>query len=202
MRLDIPMFKRCCFCLPLRYGLLGWGYFKMATDAFFVTYLTSSIIAKIMLMRSCTDNIYRSRVFEDLVLPMIADAVLIVDFMATIMFIVGGHKKSVKLMRVFFFRSIAMFMFTLTLTATSVVLTIQDFMLRNLFFLERTMLMFSFYFMVLVVQTYFLILLRSEIIKLWSKSKIIFPNNATEVKCIEKCEELREEEEEMNKEAT
>ncbi|KAJ8720025.1 hypothetical protein PYW07_012068 [Mythimna separata] len=195
MTVDIPVYKRCCFCVPLRYGLLGWGYFKMTADAFFVIYLSLSMIRYVMMMKSCTDHNHRSQILEDLILPMIADAVFIVDFMATIMFIVGGHKKSVKLMRVFYFKSIAMFMFTLILTATSVVLAIQNFMLRDMLFWDRTMLMFSFYFVVLAVQTYFLILLRSEIIKLWTNTKIRFMNNATEGKFTKNCEEIGEEEE-------
>ncbi|KAI8431982.1 hypothetical protein MSG28_004511 [Choristoneura fumiferana] len=29
MKGELPVFKRCCFCLPLRRGLVGWGYLRL-----------------------------------------------------------------------------------------------------------------------------------------------------------------------------
>lgn len=31
MKVELPELKRCCCCIPLRYGLIGWGYIKLVS---------------------------------------------------------------------------------------------------------------------------------------------------------------------------
>ncbi|KAI5643299.1 hypothetical protein NE865_04717 [Phthorimaea operculella] len=39
MMVDIPNFKRCCVCLPLRYGLLIWGYLIFISFGYILMYV-------------------------------------------------------------------------------------------------------------------------------------------------------------------
>ncbi|KAJ8720030.1 hypothetical protein PYW07_012073 [Mythimna separata] len=129
MKGEIPVFRRCCFCLPLRYGLLAWGYFKM---------------------------------------------------------------KNVRLIRVFYFVSMGMWVANFLLASFTVIKTIENMVTHNMvyFMLGHPAMAICFYFVVLAVQTYFLLLLRSEIIKLRSSGEFRFVNNAAEAECTMRCDEV------------
>ncbi|KAI8431981.1 hypothetical protein MSG28_004510 [Choristoneura fumiferana] len=39
LRREAPVFKRCCFCIPLRRGLIGWGYAKLLLNILTICYI-------------------------------------------------------------------------------------------------------------------------------------------------------------------
>ncbi|KAH9645118.1 hypothetical protein HF086_005663 [Spodoptera exigua] len=125
MKAELPVCTRCCFCLPLRRGLLVWGYIKL---------------------------------------------------------------KKVKYMRLFYFLSIGI------LAVTGLLLIAQTCLMGHPSFkfkadlLEYYIKIYTSYFIVIVVQAYFILLLRSEIIKLKNSCKFRFVNNAAEALCSLECE--------------
>ncbi|KAJ8720026.1 hypothetical protein PYW07_012069 [Mythimna separata] len=192
MKGEIPVFKRCCFCLPLRYGLLAWGYFKIFADVCLmlaIAYILAHIIM-IMMIYSTEDNLHQ--IYPELIIAVVSITLFFTDLIVTIVFIVGGHKKNVRLMRVFYFLSMGMWVATLLLASYTIVTTLQHFFKynRRYTYLGDILMAACFYFVALVVQTYFLLLLRSEIIKLRSSVEFRFVNNAAEAECTMRCDEV------------
>ncbi|KAJ8720027.1 hypothetical protein PYW07_012070 [Mythimna separata] len=192
MKGEIPVFRRCCFCLPLRYGLLAWGYFKLIADAFLLFLMSFIFINTLFWMRVATNNDHRTQMYLELMIPMIAITLFFTDFIVTIVFIIGGHKKNVQLIRVFYFFSMGMWVATFLLACFGVVSALHYTITYHSHYWQHpeVILTFCFYFIVIVVQTYVLLLLRSEIIKLRSIGEFRFVNNAAEAECTMRCDEV------------
>ncbi|XP_050550542.1 uncharacterized protein LOC118267750 isoform X2 [Spodoptera frugiperda] len=75
---DFLIYSKCCFCIPLRFGLLTWAYVKLALIVV-VTYLMVNIIKQV------TSN---SEVWHISALLVL----LFVELCLTVMFIIAGHK--------------------------------------------------------------------------------------------------------------
>ncbi|KAJ8720028.1 hypothetical protein PYW07_012071 [Mythimna separata] len=193
MKGEIPVFRRCCFCLPLRYGLLAWGYFKMIADLFLIVSMSFVFVSTLFWMRAGAVNKYtETQMCLELMIPMIAITLFFTDFIVTIVFIVGGHKKNVRLIRVFYFLSMGMWVATFLLASCIVISALHHTLAYHHHYMSliHVLLTFCFYFIVLVVQTYVLLLLRSEIIKLRSSGEFRFVNNAAEAECTMRCDEV------------
>ncbi|KAJ8719412.1 hypothetical protein PYW08_011587 [Mythimna loreyi] len=196
MKGELPVFKRCCFCLPLRYGLLAWGYFKLIADAFLIFLMTFIFIETLRLVNVYANSDHVGDFYAGLIISSIAITLFFTDFIVTIVFIIGGHKKNVQLIRVFYFLSMGMWVATFLLASFTIITTIQavvrsiQYSSNHYFMLNQTLMASCFYFVVLVVQTYFLLLLRSEIIKLRNNGEFRFVNNAVEAECTMRCEEV------------
>lgn len=62
-------------------------------DGILITFLFTSMVRQILMIRvHNSDNDYLDRIIKEMIVPVIALAVFIVDLIATIVFIVGGHK--------------------------------------------------------------------------------------------------------------
>lgn len=135
-----------------------------------------------------------AQVLIDLILPIATIMTFMTDLVATILFVVAGHKKNVKLLRVFYFYSIAMFIVTVLLVTFILGSCLQYIiMLLSEGALDNIVIITLIFFVVLVQQTFFLLLLRSENIKLKNtQAEFGFVNNAAEAKCIMKCPEIEE----------
>ncbi|KAJ8719411.1 hypothetical protein PYW08_011586 [Mythimna loreyi] len=195
MKGEIPVCTRCCFCLPLRYGLLAWGYFKLIADAFIIVILTFMFINILYAMNlSTSTQYYIDQLNTEMTVSIITDVIFLTDFVVTIVFIIGGHKKNVKLIRVFYFLSIGMWVATFLLVCLTAVASLYVlFTAEHIYhFLQiiYTLLPFCFFLISLIVQTYFLMLLRSEIIKLRNSGEFRFVNNAAEAMCTMECKEV------------
>ncbi|XP_022826724.1 uncharacterized protein LOC111356553 [Spodoptera litura] len=181
MRTEVPAFKRCCFCVPLRYGLLTWAYIKLVSLAFLAIFFTMHLY---YVIRRYTMTSY-SRDLHNIAVIGVLLAILLIEFCFTLSFIVGGHMKNVKLMRVFYIYNIVMWVLTLVLIMILVVLLLRKMDPSDVFsyyswkFLVTT----ANFFFTLLVQVYFMLLLRSEILKLEGKYGFSFVNNAAEGEC-------------------
>ncbi|XP_047997744.1 uncharacterized protein LOC125235278 [Leguminivora glycinivorella] len=91
MRRETPEFRRCCFCIPLRRGLITWGYLRAALDL-----LAMSLVIYILTAISILHGLLITEI-----------VVLIIDVVFNIMLIVGGHLKSIKLLKVNYYFSLA-----------------------------------------------------------------------------------------------
>ncbi|XP_022826888.1 uncharacterized protein LOC111356667 [Spodoptera litura] len=179
MKTEVPMCKRCCFCLPLRQGLLVWGYIKLIADLYIL-----AILAYLLVI------IIAFKVFEvEFACLIIAIAIFLIDFALTIVFVVGVHKKIVKYLRLFYILSIVMLAITLLLMIAYIGLVASfPWYSSTAELWEHYIKVYSSFFLVLVVQIYFILLLRSEIIKLKNSRKFRFVNNTAEALCSMECE--------------
>ncbi|KAJ8719408.1 hypothetical protein PYW08_011583 [Mythimna loreyi] len=190
MKGEIPEFKRCCCCLPLRYGLIAWGYFKIIVDLCLIPSITYTLVFISILMEY---NDKETTMFEpELILLMIAITLFLTDLILTLLFIVGAHKKNLKLIRAFYFHSMGVWVATFLLASFTIIISIHNFFKYKyrIMHLENILMTLCFYFVVLVAQTYFLLLLRSEITKLRNFGEFRFVNNAAEAECTMRCEEV------------
>ncbi|KAJ8720037.1 hypothetical protein PYW07_012080 [Mythimna separata] len=193
MRTELPVCKRC-FCLPLRYGLLTWGYIRLGLSNFL--FITMCVSFYLMLKLFITEekvslNIARIVIAVCLLLLLITDIVL------NVVFITGGHKKNVKMLRVYYIYSFILCILLFLMWIASVVSTLFEFSIGEieLTFHIYIILVDSTTMLALVLaQVCDLLLVRSEIIKLRNQCEFRFVNNAAEAQCTLKCEQLNAEE--------
>ncbi|CAH0726741.1 unnamed protein product, partial [Brenthis ino] len=173
MRCELPMLTRCCFCFPLRLGLLVWAYIKMISCTILLSLLLHAMIVECV-APFCHIRMTFLFTFQIPVLTM-----LFTDIIFHIIFIISAHKKEHRIMRVFYRYSIFSFTIYILLfisSVTHIALNSSYFMhafLLGLFHLA--VLMF-----IIVIQIYVLILVRSEIVKLKRNTKFEFVNHAAE----------------------
>uniref|UniRef100_A0A2H1V1C8 SFRICE_032485 n=1 Tax=Spodoptera frugiperda TaxID=7108 RepID=A0A2H1V1C8_SPOFR len=166
---ELPVFKKCCFCIPLRYGLLTWGYLKLGiSTAILIIFLI--ILSQIPLSHS-----------KDLNIVIMIIVVILTEVVVHCGFIVGVHKKAVKIMRLYFYY--ALFMWSVTMMAAVVVTGLLS---VSLYFTDSSLEIIIFtttivaFALSIAVQTFLLLALRSEIIKLRSNCPYRFVKDDNE----------------------
>ncbi|KAI5643297.1 tubulin-tyrosine ligase family domain-containing protein [Phthorimaea operculella] len=158
MRFEIPECKRCCCCVPLRYGLLTWSYLILAP---FTLMLTSEIM----------DFMYIAYYYQHYgwILGIMKTCLLfltLANLAFTVLLIVAAHKKCSKLMRIYNKCALGTAIANLIALITNLVYLFIIFGVFVLFFWS-TVLMFLLMGLIFIgLQMYILALVRSEIIKL------------------------------------
>uniref|UniRef100_A0A2A4JJZ4 Uncharacterized protein n=1 Tax=Heliothis virescens TaxID=7102 RepID=A0A2A4JJZ4_HELVI len=182
MKREIPVCTRCCFCLPLRRGLLAWGYIKIIADIIFILMMLYVVIIVVWIIMAFTGGSIWAAMCTEVIMGVIGIVVCLVDIAMTVVFIVGGHKKNVKLIRVFYIHSIVLCVVSAILSTLTILLhLIYSTSIQHV----ETMVMNATTCLgILVLQCYFVFLIRSEIIKLRSNCEFRFVNNAAEAECI------------------
>lgn len=186
MKVDLPEFKRCCCCLPLRYGLLAWGYIKLMISLAIFVVVTYTVVIYIILMVA----FHSTMILPHTMMAIFFDMILLVDIALTIVFLVGGHTKTPRLLRVFYIYS---FVFLCISTLLFMISTgFELYYIRHYTRSSREGYV-PFGFVVqskliigltnIGIQVYVTLLTRSEINKLRNNSKFRFSNLATEAKC-------------------
>ncbi|KAH9645122.1 hypothetical protein HF086_005667 [Spodoptera exigua] len=143
MNKEEPSFNKCCFCFPLRYGLLVWGNLKISVAAFFITTTSYALLSLCMMFRLFGTEEMRTRFHRDVALTSVALTFFVMDFFVNIVFIIGGYKVRLFLIPVKFCFLLKEIIYFYTKVHNKIIDSIFT-----------------------VVQTYFLLLLKSEIIKL------------------------------------
>uniref|UniRef100_A0A2A4JJC3 Uncharacterized protein n=1 Tax=Heliothis virescens TaxID=7102 RepID=A0A2A4JJC3_HELVI len=132
------------------------------------------------------------RVDAEIGITIIALALFVADFLVTILFVVGRHRnvKQMRRLKPFYYFSIVTWILSMLLTAMAVSLSIESLFAKYMTFPSSVvnMLNFTSYFVTIVVQTYFSLLLRSEIIKLIRNNEVKFVNSGADASCTMKCE--------------
>ncbi|XP_063538322.1 uncharacterized protein LOC134747646 [Cydia strobilella] len=90
---ESPELKRCCFCLPLRRGLIGWGYTKLVLNILSMIYFG-------FVINYYAFNPWRHLEAKTIVILSFIEICLLLDMAFDIIFIVAGHKKNVTLLRI------------------------------------------------------------------------------------------------------
>ncbi|XP_061717821.1 uncharacterized protein LOC133525547 [Cydia pomonella] len=182
MRGEAPQFKRCCFCVPLRRGLIGWGYCKLVLNVLTFAYiiLICSLIARLSVLR-----------FKDFAIITVIFATVITDTCFNIVLVVAGHRKSVKLLRVsYIYNLVSLGLVVLAhcfkiYTNLYYIYKMTQYIGFHMFFIVDLMVSAALAFGVIFVQVYMILLIRSETIKLQNQSlEIQFSNHlAGEPQC-------------------
>lgn len=102
MRLEIPECTRCCFFLPLRYGIIILGYLNLL---FAILVISVEIILEIRYSGiNLTMSIYKGVNFAAAVwLPIL---LYILEIIFNIVLIIGVHTKRIKLIRIYYYYGI------------------------------------------------------------------------------------------------
>ncbi|XP_034832938.1 uncharacterized protein [Maniola hyperantus] len=176
MRCELPVLLRCCFCFPLRHGLLAWAYLKQISSLFFLT---------VMIMKLC-NNYRRIRASGDAISTLII-VFMILDIVFHVLFIISAHKKDYKKMRIFYRYSIVVLCLNVAIVGFFIAMYVYY------VYMAPIMLIFIWSFMVptlvmiiimIILQGYLIILVRSEFIKLKNNSQFEFVNHgAADEKC-------------------
>lgn len=95
---EIPILTRCCFCFPLRKGLIAFAYINLMLTLIVTCFL--SLYISIIRNSSETDQAELASEFVRLIVDTIA---LIVEVILSVVFIVALHKKYVLLMKVYLY---------------------------------------------------------------------------------------------------
>ncbi|XP_063384968.1 uncharacterized protein LOC134671128 [Cydia fagiglandana] len=175
MRSEAPQFKRCCFCVPLRRGLIGWGYCKLVLNVLTFAYVI--LICSLIRRHSFFS-------FKDIAIFIVIFAIVITDTCFNIVFVVAGHRKSVKLLRVsYIYNMVSLGLVILAhcfkiCTNLYYIYYLSQYMGFYTFFLVDLMVSAALAFGVIFVQVYVILLIRSEMVKLQNQSlEIQFSNH-------------------------
>ncbi|XP_050550539.1 uncharacterized protein LOC118267748 [Spodoptera frugiperda] len=182
MRTELPTFKRCCFCVPLRYGLLTWAYLKLVAVVLLATFLAMYLYR---IIRRYNRIPYPGDLHGMAIIGVLL-VILLIEFCFTVTFVIGGHMKNLKPMRVFYVYNMVMVVITLGLMMILVGLMLRDMDPSHVvsYYSWNFLLTMANFFFTLLVQIYFILLIRSEIFKLEGKYGFSFVNNAAEEECI------------------
>ncbi|CAH2236573.1 uncharacterized protein LOC120631475 [Pararge aegeria] len=177
MRCEIPVLLRCCFCFPLRYGLLVWSYIKQIFSILFLTF----VIHQLYQMS------HRRTGVETYVLSSLLLILTIVDIVFHILFIKSTQKKEYKKIRIFYRYSIVLLCLFAVMMCLYIVFICAYFIHVSpiILILLWTHLLPGVVMIValLIIQSYLIILVRSEFIKLKNNSQFEFVNDAAKEKC-------------------
>ncbi|CAH0625276.1 unnamed protein product [Chrysodeixis includens] len=199
MRLELPDIKRCICCVPLRYGLVFWGYVRL-----FETIM--SIYKNAVTIHTATED-------EHTGFSFIASCIIValepIDLVIVILFIIGCHKKNMLLLKIYMYYNIGELIIQCLL-----LLAITGFFMYLYYVLHKYgaaafhphsiswSLLSSVATLtgIILLQGYVLLLVRSEIKKLNSNCQFRFVNNAADSNCVIQLEEGAENDVEKTKE--
>ncbi|CAB3227850.1 unnamed protein product [Arctia plantaginis] len=172
-------------CLPLRYGLITWGYFRLILAGIILLGASLSVHRR---LRTTVDRREEYNVFNSFNIIILSIVILMVvaDIILGVIFIVSCHKKNVKLISKYYHYTIVLLAIFIPLslycgcaalyhmyTTKPPLSFILAFVLLDLFSL----------FVYIVIQIYAVLLIRSEIIKLKNNGQFRFENKAAEAEC-------------------
>ncbi|XP_075976812.1 uncharacterized protein LOC142977028 [Anticarsia gemmatalis] len=184
MRVEIPSCARCCFCMPLRYGLIVWGYLKLCMAGFILTGM--SFLLKYMIdMYQRSENkekFYMRYDNIDFLFTVVIIIVAAADIVLSLIFIVACHLKHLKLIKTYYFYSFFLLVLTAPLCLYNLAWMIfygfggyGEFHLNALLYSMTDGLILV---AIIAIQVYVLLLVRSEIRKLDCNYQFRFENLA------------------------
>ncbi|XP_045536951.1 uncharacterized protein LOC106708151 [Papilio machaon] len=176
MYFEIPNVTKCCFCIPLRYGLLAWAYFKLAWCVFLTTLISIKL----------STTIEKRHFAIELSIPLLYCLSLVIEFIITTIFIIGAHKKNPKLLRVYYIYGMVFLGIIFLLCLLVVGLSIFEYIsyMRFSFIVQNIYETSIFGTGVILFNLYLLSLVRSEILKLENNTQFSFQNIQNEPTCI------------------
>ncbi|XP_045774130.1 uncharacterized protein LOC123873353 [Maniola jurtina] len=142
---EIPILTKCCFCVPLRKGLIAFAYVNLVLTVVVTTMLSMYISYIRNLGKQLEDGSEYPRLIAD-------TTALVLEVGMTIVFIVALHKKHVLLMKIYLYFEI--------------VFSIIGFIYSLAFLTKETASELFLILFQLMVQIYLVILIWSSIVKM------------------------------------
>ncbi|XP_022112861.2 uncharacterized protein LOC110991704 [Pieris rapae] len=169
MRIELPEFRRCCFCFPLRRGVLVYGYICLLFTLFCLwleIYLGYDDLTGMTLV-AYHGNSFFTRAW-------LAILLYVIDFVFTIIMLVGAHTKRVRLLTIYFYYGVT----TTLATFLTMFIINYDLLNRDLYnvIIEITFIVFA-----IILHLYMLCLVWNMIKRLKQNSGLTFVNQVTEV---------------------
>ncbi|CAB3227846.1 unnamed protein product [Arctia plantaginis] len=154
MYCDWPLLGRCCFCMPLRRGVLTFGYLNLLFSAFMVGVYSYSVHSEYGLIA-----IYHGANFD--IPSEFCVAIYCIELIFNGILIYGAHKKIVLHLKLYYYFSLMTIVATLLLQIIDFISAVSSRMRLHMFF-EIGPLMFAS----TCIQVYLIILVRSLIRKM------------------------------------
>ncbi|XP_004928155.1 uncharacterized protein LOC114244352 [Bombyx mandarina] len=95
---EIPILTRCCFCFPLRRGLIAFAY----TNLILTLVVTSFLSLYISVIRNSSQQ-QQQEMASELIRLIVDTVALLIEVTMTTVFVVALHKKHVLLMKLYLY---------------------------------------------------------------------------------------------------
>ncbi|CAB3227853.1 unnamed protein product [Arctia plantaginis] len=184
MRAEIPAFQRCCVCIPLRYGLIVWGYYRLLLAGYILVTICFDISRCVELMNSEEEK--HKVTTSNIIILCLTLIIMIADIILGILFIVGCHKKNVSILERYYHYSLVLLALLVPLCLYNFGRTLNYMSISKM---PWTKIIFLFVpefiatISYVVIQIYIVLLVRSEILKLRKEYQFRFENKVTQGEC-------------------
>lgn len=170
----MPVMKKCCFCVPLRHALLTWGYIKLG--------FALAVLGVYILVLMAVAQYYHYIEGDTFLITIIVLVGLLLptEIISHIIFIVGAHNKNVKLFKLYYYYAIFILVAIIVLTIISVIFVAIDMRDNGAHLNLPAELLYAgglISIVSVVMQTFLLLSIRSEMIKLRSNCPYRFVKN-------------------------
>ncbi|XP_064073168.1 uncharacterized protein LOC135193653 isoform X1 [Vanessa tameamea] len=176
MKCEIPEFARCCFCFPLRLGLLVWTYVKLVFSLLLLVHFICLLVANLM-------HLYYPVRVSIVISSILFSIFLCVDIAFHIIFIVSAHTKDYRKMKWFYKEAmvaLCLYIFGFFCFTVYVVCDL-NFTHQHITVIAYTLMsIWSIFFWVTISQAYLIMLVRSEVLKLERSTNFEFTNRAVD----------------------
>lgn len=166
--MEIPECRRCCCCVPLRHGILVFGYINLIFSILVVAleaFVSVNYVSSYHTMALYKGVAFYSQIWFALILYT-------VEIVFNIVLLVGAHKKKIKLIRAYYYYGI-----TTTLAHHQAPSHHQELYRQWAYFIVECCFVLSS----LGLQVYLLLLVRSELLKIRQSTRLCYVNHAAEV---------------------
>ncbi|XP_041981437.1 uncharacterized protein LOC121734864 isoform X2 [Aricia agestis] len=168
MYLDLPVFRRCCCCLPVRHGIIAFGYFHMVIACLMIS-LESWLLTKGYDASKPAPTVFNGVGF--MVQVWVVFVLYAVDIVFTVVLLVGAHRKRTQLLKVYAYYAIATCCSSLVLFIIMRCQMEED---EPYLIVYTTITETSLAAAALIIKIYLLLLIRSEIKKLEQNCELRF----------------------------
>ncbi|XP_072943496.1 uncharacterized protein [Epargyreus clarus] len=169
---EIPEAKKCCFCVPLRRGLLAWVYTKLLI-------LIGALVIVALLYALLLNNYVSNFVLGMLIF---AQVMLSLEIIFDIVFIVSAHKKKYVYLRIYYKYQLATLANDLIYLVGYIICVAIEFG-HELHILGMFVGIGFSVIGLIALHVYFVYLLRSEVRKLQLTTQFKFNNLGNEPEC-------------------
>ncbi|XP_039757139.1 uncharacterized protein LOC120631570 [Pararge aegeria] len=99
-KIKCPVMKKCCFCVPIRKGVIIFGYVNLVISLLSVPFLLFLVVDGITSARETEDE---QKPPEHVLHIPLTIAFVAIDVIITIVLLIGAHKKKRTLLQIYFY---------------------------------------------------------------------------------------------------
>ncbi|KAJ8719421.1 hypothetical protein PYW08_011596 [Mythimna loreyi] len=182
---ELPQFKRCCLCLPLRHGLIVWGYIRLVIGVLLLIGVTKGFFEVLAMSKKEAGYEKYVVLFGFFIIVGGADIVL------NVVFVYAGHTKHLKMLKAYYIYSFFLWILMIIMGICLFAYAVHVMKLYEMDFLNVWIMLCDLVTILcqILIQAYVLLLVRSEFLKLKNNCEFRFENKAVESACRMKYEE-------------